>query len=216
MSMLTPPGMGGKYRITGDVYPRMRRPRGRRKIVFGTVGAVVAIGLIGWGTAQLIDVFSGSSTTVGAAHGPADCRIGQGGQSSTTGPQGSADPLPKPADITVNVLNATQRNGLAKRTADALRKRGFKIGEVTNAPASYDMKLKTAGILLGAHTNGSGAYRVLATEVHGVKTKNDGRKGKDIDLILGSGFSQLTSKKNADAAQYALAHPSPVPSASGC
>lgn len=27
MSMLTPPGMGGKYRITGDKYPRMRRPR---------------------------------------------------------------------------------------------------------------------------------------------------------------------------------------------
>ncbi len=45
MSMLTPPGMGGKYRITGDAFPRMRRPRKRRRLVLAGVGAVVALGL---------------------------------------------------------------------------------------------------------------------------------------------------------------------------
>ncbi|MGO4755049.1 LytR family transcriptional regulator, partial [Streptomyces sp. 2MCAF27] len=75
MSMLTPPGMGGKYRITGNRYPRMRRPRGRRRLVFAAMGTVVALGLVGWGTLQLIDVFSGGDDdkTVRAARGTADC-----------------------------------------------------------------------------------------------------------------------------------------------
>ena len=74
MSMLTPPGMGGKYRITGDKYPRMRRTRGRRRIVLAVVASVVALGLIGWGTLQLIDVFTGGGDKASAAGATGDCR----------------------------------------------------------------------------------------------------------------------------------------------
>ncbi|RWZ73011.1 LytR family transcriptional regulator, partial [Streptomyces albidoflavus] len=66
MSMLTPPGMGGKYRITGDKYPRMRRTGGRRKLVLAATGGVLALGLLGWGTFQLVDVFTGGSTATAA------------------------------------------------------------------------------------------------------------------------------------------------------
>ena len=42
--------------------------------------------------------------------------------------------VPTPATTTVNVYNASTKNGLAARTAAELRKRGFLIGEVRNDP----------------------------------------------------------------------------------
>lgn len=58
--------MGGKYRITGDKYPRMRPTGGRRKLVLAATGGVLALGLVGWGTFQLVDVFTGGSTATAA------------------------------------------------------------------------------------------------------------------------------------------------------
>ncbi|KAK1180948.1 LytR C-terminal domain-containing protein [Streptomyces sp. NBS 14/10] len=231
MSMLTPPGMGGKYRITGNRYPRMRRPRGRRRLVFAAMGTVVALGLVGWGTLQLIDVFSGGDDdkTVRAARGTADCKRepakGQGqnkadkadktGKASRTAQQAPKS-LPKPAEITVNVYNATPRTGLAKDTADELRKRGFKIGKVGNAPAAYDKKVKAPGILLGAPAATDGPFDVLATQLDGAQTKNDARSGKDVDLIIGTAFKDLVKEKDAVKAMAALATPKPSSSAPTC
>ncbi|WP_167502304.1 LytR C-terminal domain-containing protein [Streptomyces malaysiensis] len=233
MSMLTPPGMGGKYRITGDRYPRMSRPRSRRRLVFASFGSVMALGLVGWGTLQLIDVFSGDSgdQKVRAANGTGECErgdkgpaennaksgrgdSGQGGQGGHGGRTGGK--LPKPSQITVNVYNATTRSGLAKDTAEELEKRGFKIGKVGNAPAQYDKKVKSPGILLGAPGAGDGAFNVLGTQLNGAQTKNDARDGKDIDLIIGNGFKDLVKQKDADKALTALAKPSPTPSGTPC
>ncbi|GGW45750.1 LytR C-terminal domain-containing protein [Streptomyces xantholiticus] len=205
MSMLTPPGMGGKYRITGDKYPRMRRPRNRRRIVLAVFAAVVALGLAGWGTLQLIDAFTGggkknSATTRGAACKP--------------GPSPSAAPPPPlPRQITVNVYNATPRSGLAKSTADELKKRGFKIGKVSNAPAEYDKKVPGTAVFLGAPTAQGGAFRVLGTQVQGFQAKTDTRRTADIDLIIGTAFESLDPKASADVALTALTKPKPVPSA---
>jgi hypothetical protein len=69
MSMLTPPGMGGKYRITGDKYPRMRPPRRRGRLATLSVAGVAVLGLLGWGTWQLVDVFTGGDEA--SAAGPA-------------------------------------------------------------------------------------------------------------------------------------------------
>ncbi|MEC4018916.1 LytR C-terminal domain-containing protein [Streptomyces sp. H27-D2] len=211
MSMLTPPGMGGKNRITGDKYPRMRRPRHRYRIALALVGAVAALSLIGWGTSQLIDVFGGGSTSRASA-GDADCKAG---------PSGKASPRPlaalaKPPAITVNVFNATPRSGLAKSAADELKKRGFKIGKVGNAPAAYDRKVLGAGILLGAPAAAEGSFKVLGAQLPGADVKTDARKGKDVDLILGKGFKKLTTKKDADKALAALAKPSSTSAPSKC
>ncbi|MET8679078.1 LytR C-terminal domain-containing protein [Streptomyces sp. NPDC004647] len=205
MSMLTPPGMGGKYRITGDRYPRMRRPRNRRRIVLAVIGTVAALGLAGWGTLQLIDVFTGGGGKARAAAKGAGC----GPQS---GPSPAAEPMPKPAEITVNVYNATPRSGLAKQTADELKKRGFKIGKVGNAPATYDKKVKGSGMLLGARKADDGQFKVLGTQLAGATTQADRRKGEDIDLIIGDAFKTLSEKKSADQALVALSNPSPEPS----
>ncbi|QIQ03919.1 LytR C-terminal domain-containing protein [Streptomyces liangshanensis] len=203
MSMLTPPGMGGKYRITGNKYPRMHRPRRRHRIVLAAVASVVALGLAGWGTLQLIDVFTGDGKkTTAAAKTPA-CK-------PSAAP---AKVLPKPGQIKVNVYNATPRGGLAKTTADELKKRGFVIGKVGNAPASYDKKVRGAGILLGAPTAMDGPLTVLGTQLRGATPKTDTRRTGDVDLILGTAFKTLNVQREADLALATLAKPVPKP---GC
>ncbi|RCH66547.1 LytR family transcriptional regulator [Streptomyces sp. SDr-06] len=205
MSMLTPPGMGGKYRIKGDAYPRMRRPRKRGRLVLALVGAVVALGLIGWGTIQLIDVFGG---------GGGKAKASAGHQKDCPSPVASGPPqaLPKPAQITVNVYNATPRGGLAKSVADELKKRGFAIGKVGNAPAEYDKKVPGNGVLLGAPAATHGPFSVLGAQLKGAAQKTDKRDTPDVDLILGTTFADLNTPKDADTALAALAKPAPAPS----
>jgi hypothetical protein len=217
MSMLTPPGMGGKYRITGAKYPRMRRSRGRRRIVLAVVASVVAVGLIGWGTLQLIDVFTGGGKAT-AASARGDCaakRSSSSGRSSDS----SADPsapkaIPKPDQIKVNVFNATPRGGLAKDVAAELKKRGFTVGKVDNAPKAYDKKVKGTGLLLGAKSATDTALPVLGTQLAGTESRTDARKGGEVDLILGTKFKDLAKKKDADKALAVLAKPKPTSSPS--
>ncbi|MET9351100.1 LytR C-terminal domain-containing protein [Streptomyces termitum] len=204
MSMLTPPGMGGKYRITGDVYPRMRRPHRRRRIVLASAAAVVLLGAAGWGTYQLVDVFSGGDDTRTTAAGKrADCKPAPAPTPAVA--------LPKPGQVTVNVYNATPRSGLAKTTADELKKRGFAIGKVGNAPAAYDKKVTGAGLLLGAPAAAKGSFAVLGTQLAGTTTKVDTRTTADVDLIIGTAFKNLSPKATADAALAALNKPKPAP-----
>ena len=209
MSMLTPPGMGGKYRITGDKYPRMRRPRRRGRLVVALVASVAALGLVGWGTLQLIGIFTGNDEKASAAGPKADCATKASPSASA-----SASAYPKPSQITVNVFNATPRAGLAKDTADALKKRGFKIGDVGNATKEFDKKVKGAGLLLGRTSAMSTSLEVLGTQVAGAEARADGRKGADVDLIIGTGFKSLAKKADADKALAALGKPQPEPSSS--
>jgi hypothetical protein len=204
MSMLTPPGMGGQYRITGDKYPRMRRPRRRGRLVLMVVASVAVLGVGGWGTLQLIDVFTGGGKQAAAAGPKADC-------ASKVSPSPSADAL-TPGQITVNVFNATPRSGLAKETADELKKRGFKIGDVGNATKEFDKKVKGTGILLGPVSSLDTSLPVLGTQLTTAERRTDAaRKGSAVDLILGTDFKDLTKKADADKALAALAKPQPTP-----
>lgn len=224
MSMLTPPGMGGKYRITGDRYPRMRRPRNRRRIVLASVAAATTLGLAGWGTLQLIDVFSGgspASASSGHSNGKSCAADAKAQPTKDKGPGGAAGgkdgKLPETSSITVNVLNATGRSGLAKSTADELKKRGFRIGKVANAPAGLDKKVKPAGVLMGAPgAESSARLQVLSTQLKGADTRHDERKGEDVDLVIGDSYKKLTKKKAAEAALTALANPAPSSSSTRC
>ncbi|SOD85348.1 LytR C-terminal domain-containing protein [Streptomyces sp. Ag109_G2-15] len=205
MSMLTPPGMGGQYRITGDKYPRMRPPRRRGRLVFAVVASVAVLGLIGWGTLQLIDAFTGGDKKTAASGPRAECRT-----KASTAAQVKA--LPKPGEITVNVYNATARTGLAKDTADELKKRGFKIGNVGNASKQYDKKVKGTGILLGPASALNTSLPVLATQLTDTEPRTDTRKGTDVDLIIGDGFKTLTQRTAADQALVKLTAPEPTAS----
>ncbi|MFI7388314.1 LytR C-terminal domain-containing protein [Streptomyces sp. NPDC049813] len=210
MSMLTPPGMGGKYRITGDKYPRMRRGRPRGRIVLAAVASLAVIGLIGWGSLQLFHVFTGGDKA--RAAGPAPCA--KRASASPAAARTTSGKLPAPAQIKVNVLNATPRGGLAKKTADELKKRGFTIGDVGNASKAYDKKVKGVGILLGAKTAAQAALPVLGTQLADAERKTDGRAAPaEVDLIIGTKFTALTAKPSADKALATLSRPKPSPSA---
>ncbi|MFG3012156.1 LytR C-terminal domain-containing protein [Streptomyces cinerochromogenes] len=208
MSMLTPPGMGGQYRITGDKYPRMRPPRRHGRLVAAVVASVAVLGLVGWGTLQLIDVFTGGAGDSTATGPAARCRTKAAAAAATR-----AEPLPEPGRITVNVYNATKRTGLAKSTADELKKRGFRIGDVGNASKQYDKKVKGTGMLLGSPAAQDTALRVLATQLTGADLRADTRKGTDVDLVIGDAFKGLTSRATADRALTTLTEPESQPTA---
>ncbi|MFI0977886.1 LytR C-terminal domain-containing protein [Streptomyces sp. NPDC021093] len=213
MSMLTPPGMGGKYRITGNAYPRMRRPHRRRRIALLAVAAVVALSLAGWGTMQLIDVFTGGEKKAVAGAKQPDCK-----PAATTPaiPAKNAKSLPKPAAVKVVVYNATGRSGLAKQVANELAKRGFKIVRFENAPKEYDKKVKGTGLLIGAPKSLEAQLPVLGTQLKGAEKKADSRGGEEVDLVIGNAFKSLDAKKDADQALVALTRPAPAPSGSKC
>ncbi|MGF1342824.1 MULTISPECIES: LytR C-terminal domain-containing protein [unclassified Streptomyces] len=196
--------MGGKYRVTGKAYPRMRRPRRRGKLVLSAVAAVVALGLAGWGTLQLVDVFTGGDKQASAADRPKTCP-------SPSAPA-PAKALPKPAAIKVNIYNATSRGGLAKSAADELEKRGFVIGKVDNAPAAYDKKVPGTGLLLGAPTAADGSFPVLGTQLPDAERKTDARTTGDVDLIIGTKFKAFSTPAAAASALSALTKPAPAPS----
>ncbi|MEV0639168.1 LytR C-terminal domain-containing protein [Streptomyces sp. NPDC050619] len=211
MSMLTPQGMGRQYRIKGNKYPRMRRPRRRGRLAVGLVASVAALGVVGWGTLQLIDVFTGGDKATAA--GPKSGCPTKATPSASAGTGTGA--AVKPGQITVNVLNATPRSGLAKTTADELKKRGFKIGDVGNATKEYDKKVDGAGILLGPASSLNTSLPVLATQLTTAERRTDAaRKGTDLDLILGNRFKNLTTKADADKALARLAKPQPTPASS--
>lgn len=186
--------------------------------MFLVVASVTALGLVGWGTLQLIDVFTGKGDKATAAGTKGDCtsKAGPSAKATTTSTtSAAAGTLPKPGQITVNVLNATPRSGLAKQTADELKKRGFRIGDVGNAAATYDKKVTGAGILLGAKGAAQAALPVLGTQLSGAEVKTDGRAQADrVDLIIGTAFKSLAKKEDADKALATLSGPQPAASAS--
>ncbi|MFL9659373.1 LytR C-terminal domain-containing protein [Streptomyces sp. PB17] len=199
--------MGGQYKITGDKYPRMRPARRRGRLAFVAVASVTVLGVLGWGTLQLVDVFTGGDKA--SAAGAAGCVTTARASASPT-----AAVLPKPGQVTVNVLNATTRSGLAQKTADELKKRGFRVGEVSNAPKEYDKKVTGTGLLLGPAASPKSALPVLGTQLPGAEHRTDAaRKGATVDLIIGNGFKGLAKRADADTALAELAAPRSTPAA---
>jgi hypothetical protein len=194
--------------------------------VLVSLAAVVTLGLLGWGSLQLVDVFSGDGGSTARAAGKGDaqkCAAPAGGVASaepagdtTKGAVAAGQPLPKPKSITVNVLNATKKSGLAGRTAKELKKRGFTIGDVANAPAALDHQVDAPALFIGATgTDTLARMKVLGAQVEGGKTRYDDRKGEDVDLVIGKGFTELSGTQQAEKAIAALTKPSPKPSP-GC
>lgn len=209
MSMLTPPGMRGQYRVTGNAYPRMRRPRGRRRLL-AAVALLSTAGVLGWGTLELVDIFTGEHTARAAQKPGCGSEKPARKAGRAVGATGAA--LPSASSIKVNVYNATPRSGLAKKVAEELKKRGFKIGKVDNAPTKYDKKVTESAVLLGG-PEARPAFSVLGAHLTGTRSVTDHRKGASVDLIIGKTYKDLDSPQTARKALTALARPSSAASA---
>lgn len=96
----------------------------------------------------------------------------------------------KASQVTLNVYNATGRAGLARTTADELRKRGFKIATVTNDPLEKKVT-GTSEVRYGA--TGARAARLVAVQVKGARLVRDSRSDGSVDIVIGNRFTALAA-----------------------
>jgi hypothetical protein len=118
--------------------------------------------------------------------------------------------LPKPATVTANVYNATDRAGLARTTATTLKTRGFGIGSVANDPSGKSLST-IAEIRYG--TRGKDNALLMRYYVVGATLVLDQRTDATIDVVLGAKFKGIPDQKVINAA---LAKPVVVASGDGC
>jgi uncharacterized membrane protein (DUF485 family) len=99
----------------------------------------------------------------------------------------TASPTLQPGDVIVNVYNATERPGLASRTADALRAYGYAVDTVDNDREGREVG--NVGIYFGPE--GEAAARLLQTTVPAAELVPDTRGTAEVDLVLGENFEEL-------------------------
>ncbi|WP_406833111.1 LytR C-terminal domain-containing protein [Pedococcus sp. KACC 23699] len=105
----------------------------------------------------------------------------------------TAGPL-LPAQVTLNVYNATDRAGLAAKTATEIRKRGFRVATVTNDP----LQRKVAGAAeVRFGPSGAKASKLALGLVKGSKAVKDSRTDSSVDLVLGVKFTKLAAAPKA-------------------
>ncbi|MEO6411121.1 MAG: LytR C-terminal domain-containing protein [Pedococcus sp.] len=95
-----------------------------------------------------------------------------------------------PSQVTVNVYNATDRAGLAAKTASDVRKRGFKVSTVSNDPLQKDV---TGAAEVRYGTTGTASAKLVMALVTGSKAIKDSRPDASVDLVLGAKFKALTA-----------------------
>jgi len=115
-----------------------------------------------------------------------------------------------PANTTVNVYNATTKNGLAGRTAEDLKRRGFTIGEVSNDPLKRTVR-GPAEVRFGP-SGTPHARLVIPLSGRGTTQVDDKRKNATVDIVLGAGFTALQPTPSPTGKPMCPS-PSTVPSA---
>ncbi|MER6302160.1 LytR C-terminal domain-containing protein [Kitasatospora sp. NPDC001539] len=225
--MLTPQGLKGKqYRITGNAYPRLGRPPKKSRKVIAALAGLLALALIALGGLQLYDIFTGKGRNASAqacatpsgkplAAPTPGASPGAPAASGTPGaPAGDPHAIPQASAVTVNVYNATTKAGLAGRTAEELKKRGFTIGKVGNAPAELDKKVPgTAQVIAGPA--GAGAGTLVGSQIAGATVTADARTDGTVDFVIGDSYNALLDENQAAAALALATKPSPTPSSPG-
>lgn len=117
--------------------------------------------------------------------------------------------VPVPSKITVNVYNATDRSGLAARTAGEVRKRGFNVSTVSNDPLQKKIAIP-AEVRYGP--TGAAGSKVVIRLVKGAKAVKDSRTDASVDLVLGNKFTALTPVPKAAPAPKPAPKPTAKPS----
>ncbi len=113
-----------------------------------------------------------------------------------------APPSLDPTTLSIRVLNATDRGGLAQQVAGDLQARGFTVAEVGNDDSGREV----AGPGEVRHgPRGADAARYLSVYVPGSTLYPDTRATAQVDLVLGPAFEFPTSLAAAEQVAAALA-----------
>ncbi len=94
-----------------------------------------------------------------------------------------------PGQVTILVLNATNRNGLAAATAKDLAAVGFRIAGADNDDSDRKAP-KVAEVRFGPEGEAR-AQLVRSVLPKGSTLHNDKRKGTDVDVVLGQKYTKL-------------------------
>jgi LytR cell envelope-related transcriptional attenuator len=113
--------------------------------------------------------------------------VGQSSCPATVAPTA----VPAPASVTVNVLNSTQRSGLAAGIGQSMSKLGFKVSTVANDQTSRAPVTGVAEVRFG--TTGKAAATLVSYYVPGATLVPDGRADASVDLALGAKFVGLAT-----------------------
>lgn len=109
------------------------------------------------------------------------------GESATTCTPATARRL-VPADVRLNVYNATQRDRLATRTAAQLRQRGFVIRRVGNFPTERPVAQVA---IIRAAPAARQAVALVRRQFRSSAFEPDNRGDATVDVILGESFRAL-------------------------
>ncbi|MBF4992662.1 LytR C-terminal domain-containing protein [Arthrobacter gandavensis] len=101
-----------------------------------------------------------------------------------------------PETVTVNVYNTTATPGLAGKVAEALKTRGFSIGVVGNSTVNRE---GMTAIILSGPSGESGAF-TMQQQIPDTQYIQDDRDDASVDVVIGSGYSDLVPLEQAQAA----------------
>lgn len=132
--------------------------------------------------------------------------------SPQTGPTclpAQAKGAPKPTSITLNVYNATSRNGLAAKVAAQMSDRGFKVSDVANDPENQSID---GPAQIRANADQQAAVSVVMGHIPGAEFVVDDRSTGSVDLVVGDSFKKLANPNQATpvSAKLPTCEPSPA------
>ena len=192
---------------SGDLAPA-RRSRRRSRSGSGSRGrrvlpAVLVLALVaaaGGGAYRLLrddDEPAADDTLARACPAPA-------APASATPAPARPTKLPKPTAVRFRLLNGTDRDGLARRTGDALAARSFVVTKTGNPGSPLHGPSR---VYYGP--DGLPAATLLAAQVRDAELVARPKAAQDLlDLVLGSEFTRLNSPQEAAAV---LTAPTPAP-----
>ena len=183
---------------------RRRHTRERQAVVFGVLLGGLAVAAFGAAA-----VYTGNVSLPFLARDFSSPEpTGLAAVNSPCPPEG-ATPVPY-GQVAVNVLNGTNRVGLAGDTAAALASRGFTIGQQLNASQmGYSTYAGTALIQFG--TQGVAAAYTVAAQFDTPQLVLDTRADASVDVVVGSTYNSLVA-----AADVVLVADQPFAVPEGC
>lgn len=172
-----------------------RRRRHRRAVVTLTLVVLVLVGGFGYSLAYY-QGWVGSNGRASAAPSPSPSpSCSMGGSTAGAGGGAAGRGVLVPANITVNVYNATKRSGLAGAAARELDEHGFKVGAVANDP--LDVEVRGVGQIRHG-VDGKAQAKLVRHWLKGAELVLDGRTGTSVDLVIGDNYKALTPPPEAE------------------